>query len=98
MNNLQEVYLENNSLSGIIPDDIYSLQNIGGLKLTGNQISGSIIACLGKVSTLRYLHLAFNRLSSTLPERLWSLQHLLELNVSTNLFSGCIPPEECISN
>ncbi|KAK4717733.1 hypothetical protein R3W88_016071 [Solanum pinnatisectum] len=70
-----------------------NLKNLGALGLSGNQFSGSVPPCLGKVTSLRYVNLAHNRVNSSLPESLGGLSDLIEFNISYNLLSGEIPLE-----
>ncbi|XP_018623140.3 probable LRR receptor-like serine/threonine-protein kinase At3g47570 [Nicotiana tomentosiformis] len=83
-------------ISGTIPDEICSLQNIGDLTVRQNRISGPLPSCLGNLTSLRNLYLASNRLNSSLPESLWSLQDLLIFDAASNSLCGVsrlqVPP------
>ncbi|XP_038715070.1 LRR receptor-like serine/threonine-protein kinase EFR [Tripterygium wilfordii] len=52
-------------------------------------LNGSIPACIGNQSSLRYLNLrSSNNLSSTIPTTLWSLTYVLEVYLHSSSLSG----------
>ena len=90
MSNLEQLWLNNNQLSGSIPVELGDLSNLTFLGLYSNQLSGSIPAELGNMSNLIYLGLNTNQFNGPLP------QSLTNLNLDEFLFSGtalCEPPD-----
>ena len=63
------------------------------LVLSGNRLSGTIPAELGRLTYLKELRLSGNRLSGTIPAELGQLTYLKELYLSSNRLSGTIPVE-----
>ncbi|KAK4348081.1 hypothetical protein RND71_034420 [Anisodus tanguticus] len=90
MQNLQEFYLENNSLGGTIPD-ICSLQNLGSLNLTGNQICGRIHPEAGNLMAVTLIDLSKNDFSGNIPSTMGGLEKLISLSMSHNKLEGAIP-------
>ncbi|KAB2615465.1 LRR receptor-like serine/threonine-protein kinase [Pyrus ussuriensis x Pyrus communis] len=89
LQNLQVLYLNDNELRGHIPYELYQLNNLAELRLDGNQLSGSIISCLGTLSVaLRSLSLGSNLLTSKIPSSLWELKYISYLNLSSNSLVG----------
>lgn len=63
------------------------------LRMSANNLTGSIPPELGSLSELEEIHLPFNGLSGRLPPELKELSRLRHLNVGTNNLTGPIPPE-----
>jgi Leucine-rich repeat (LRR) protein len=61
------LYLNSNQLSDTISSNISQLSSLHDLEISGNHLSGIILAELGNV-TLVYLYLDVNQLTGTLPE------------------------------
>ena len=66
---------------------------VRALRLSRNQLSGSIPAELGRLSRLSDLSLQSNQLSGSIPAELGALSSLTILNLDTNQLSGPIPAE-----
>ncbi|KAI3447103.1 hypothetical protein Pfo_003768 [Paulownia fortunei] len=67
MKQLEEVYLNENNIAGVIPQEVGNLYNLEEFLLAGNNCSGSIPTSLWNVSTLRILSLSDNQLTGNLP-------------------------------
>jgi hypothetical protein len=93
MNNLQELDLSHNSLSGTIPEEISRLTNLVHLRLDSNKLTGPIPSNINSLSQLQIMTLSQNSLSSTIPTSLWDLQNLIELDLSQNSLSGFLPAD-----
>ncbi|CAI7787870.1 unnamed protein product [Closterium sp. NIES-54] len=90
--------LNDNALSGSIPDTISMLTNLNGLDLSNNALTGSIPGSISALSALGALYerctlnLAINKLTGPIPAGLGNLDALNHLNVVSNHLNGTIPP------
>ena len=85
--------LYDNNLSGEIPSELVSLENLVALDLGRNKLSGVIPPDLGSLSSLTYLDLSWNNLSGEIPAELARLSNLTVLHLDLNELSGAIPSE-----
>ena len=82
MNNLQQLDLSNNMLTGALPAEIRHLQNLQILDISNNKMTG-LPAELGQLSKLRVLDASNNQLTG-IPHELGNLQNLEVLDLSGN--------------
>ena len=87
------LYLDDNQLTGEIPEELGSLTNLRALNLEYNQLTGEIPAELGNLTNLRGLYLNSNQLTGEIPAELGNLTNLEELDLSNNQLTGEIPAE-----
>ncbi|KAJ4869373.1 Leucine-rich repeat protein kinase family protein [Raphanus sativus] len=90
--NLNHLFLQYNSISGSIPDDIGNLIGLQTLALSGNQLKGPIPSSFGKLSGLVVFSVHANRMSGEIPYSLGNITGLGKLYLSNNSFEGIIPP------
>ncbi|KAK0576568.1 hypothetical protein LWI29_019848 [Acer saccharum] len=83
--------LENNSFTGIIPQQLGSCQSLTLLNLAQNHLTGSVPGQLGNLNHLQVMKLQLNKLSGEIPIQFMQLQVLSALNISRNLLTGPIP-------
>ncbi|KAL0419348.1 UNVERIFIED_CONTAM: Receptor-like protein 19 [Sesamum radiatum] len=92
---LQFVYLSANSLSGSIPQSLFSLPSLITLTLSKNQLSGRLY----EFPTLQFsniieLDLSSNKLEGQIPESFFTLERLDTLYLSHNFFNGKVQLEK----
>ncbi|XP_006646229.1 probable LRR receptor-like serine/threonine-protein kinase At3g47570 [Oryza brachyantha] len=90
LSRLQILELSNNQLTSEIPMGLWGLQNIVGLDLAGNALTGSLPE-VGNVEAITFMNLSSNQFSGNLPTSLGLLSTLTYLDLSYNSFSGTIP-------
>ena len=85
--------LSANGLSGQMPRELGSLDNLLQLDLSWNQISGPIPPDVGQLQDLRLLYLEGNLLSGSVPPELANLENLRVLHIYGNSPSGQVPQD-----
>ena len=85
------LHLDNNLLSGNIPDCWENWESLQVLSLDNNNLSGMIPTSMGFLTILVSLHLRNNSLSGVIPRALQSCLELRALDLSLNAFHGKIP-------
>ena len=96
---VSEVNLYSNELSGEIPSELGNLTNLETLKLDRNELSGEIPSELGNLTNLETLKLSWHELSGEIPSELGNLTNLETLWLDgnpwswPNALSGEIPSE-----
>ncbi|TXG53143.1 hypothetical protein EZV62_022312 [Acer yangbiense] len=91
LGNLTYLELENNSFTGMIPQQLGSCQSLTLLNLAQNQLTGSMPGQLGNLSHLQVMKLQHNKLSGEIPIQFMQLQVLSALTISWNSLTGPIP-------
>ncbi|CAJ1945092.1 unnamed protein product [Cylindrotheca closterium] len=86
MPNLQVVFLENNNLSGPIPENLGNLKQLHRLHLDDNKFSGKIPRTLGSPPRISELLLHDNLLTGEVPKELGDLNRLQLLTLHYNSF------------
>lgn len=71
------------------------MTSLTDLELSGNLLTGSIPATLGKLHNLQFLELYYNRLTGVIPEELGNLSKLIDIDLSVNQLTGEIPEKLC---
>ncbi|KAI3861516.1 hypothetical protein MKW98_000468 [Papaver atlanticum] len=85
---LQALLIDNNRLSGKLPDSFGKLTKLIRLSAKNNRLTGKIPASLGNLINLQILDLSRNRLSGPVPSELAKLNTMLEtLDLSFNPLS-----------
>jgi hypothetical protein len=83
-------------LTGTIPVQLYSLNNLVELKLTNCAFTGKIATQLGNLGNLKYLSFDNNHLTGTIPSQVCSLNNVWYFSIDINSISGVIP--DCIGS
>jgi len=85
---LMHVFLNDNLLSGALPESLGKLSHLKQLWLQNNSFTGSLPAYFGKLIDLEVLSLGHNEFGGTIPREFNQLQNLQYLDLSSNLLTG----------
>ncbi|KAL5207726.1 hypothetical protein ABZP36_032161 [Zizania latifolia] len=88
---LEELYVDLNSISGSLPDDLFRLPSLRNLFLQENQLSGRMTSRFGNLSSIAKLDISFNSFSGYLPNVFGSLGKLEYFSAQSNFFRGPLP-------
>ncbi|KAK8491673.1 hypothetical protein V6N13_029801 [Hibiscus sabdariffa] len=92
LTNATHVYLQRNSFSGSVPDNIGELMpQLQTLFISRNQISGRLPSSICKMEGLKFLYASNNSLSGEIPSSLTSSCQLVILMLGDNSLRGNIP-------
>mmetsp|Transcript_1597 Transcript_1597/g.2189 ORF Transcript_1597/g.2189 Transcript_1597/m.2189 type:complete len:862 (+) Transcript_1597:203-2788(+) len=89
---LDTLDLSFNNLSGFIPEEVGSLDNLRVLHLNDNRFSGPIPRSLSKLTKLERCVLSWNDLTGIIPSSLGNISSLVVLYLCGNKLSGPVPP------
>ncbi|KAK3120296.1 hypothetical protein QOZ80_9AG0685260 [Eleusine coracana subsp. coracana] len=89
--NMVSIDLSSNNLTGIIPDEIGTLDALVNLNLARNHLTGCVASTVGTMQSLESLDLSRNNFSCEIPTSLANLTFLSYLDLSYNNFTGRIP-------
>jgi len=86
--------LQNNSITGTLPDGLFTLSSLRLLRLDGNpQIGGSIVPGISELQKLEEIRLGTSNIGGALPSALYTLPKLEVLDLSGGQFRGQLPNE-----
>ncbi|KAA8521109.1 hypothetical protein F0562_011738 [Nyssa sinensis] len=85
------IYIENNKLSGHIPNNVGKMTQLDALSLEGNRFSGMIPSSISELTQLTQLKLGGNLLTGMVPDGIRQLKNLTFLSLERNLLSGTLP-------
>ncbi|KAI4342292.1 hypothetical protein MLD38_026932 [Melastoma candidum] len=88
---LQNLSLQENYLSGYLPESLFMLRNLRYLLLRGNSISGTLSNGVGNLSSLVELDISRNFFWGELPDCFASTPKLEHFFAGSNRFSGSLP-------
>ncbi|KAL6201502.1 hypothetical protein ACLB2K_025216 [Fragaria x ananassa] len=89
---LEELFVQENSLEGLVPAGVFNMSSMTTLNLLGNRLKGRIPGNLCRnLPNLQGLNLAYNQFEGSLPSSLEQCKQLLVLALGSNNFSGSIP-------
>ncbi|PQQ19838.1 receptor-like protein 12 [Prunus yedoensis var. nudiflora] len=91
MPKLEEFYISENHLNGIIPPSICKIQNLTVLSLSNNHFSGQLPHAWTSYSQIIIVDAAYNNLSGNIPTSMGLLTSLQILKLNNNNFGGKIP-------
>ncbi|KAK6154884.1 hypothetical protein DH2020_009132 [Rehmannia glutinosa] len=88
---LQEMNLEANNFSGLIPSDIGKLINLKSLILSSNQLTGQLPTSFSELTNLNDFRINDNNLSGRIPDFIQNWKQLVRLVLRNCNISGAIP-------
>ncbi|KAJ3073466.1 hypothetical protein HDU98_001452 [Podochytrium sp. JEL0797] len=88
LRNLSILRLNNNCITGGIPEDIGNLKNLQQLYLGHNRMDGHLPSSLGNLSKLELLQLQHNRFMGEIPAELGQLKSLKFMFLNSNRLIG----------
>ncbi|GMJ16023.1 BRI1 like [Hibiscus trionum] len=91
--NLETLILNNNLISGRIPESISMCTNMIWVSLSGNKLTGEIPSGFGNLPKLAILQLGNNSLTGQIPPELGKCQSLIWLDLNSNDISGALSQE-----
>lgn len=88
---LNTIYLYNNSLDGTIPESLTNCSKLRNLDLSSNPLQAAIPRNIEALSNLEYLDLSHNNLIGIIPPTFPNLTKLYYANLVNNQLEGSIP-------
>ncbi|XP_057978215.1 LRR receptor-like serine/threonine-protein kinase RPK2 [Malania oleifera] len=88
---LRVLVLPFNELSGVIPNEIWGMEQLEVFDLEGNLFTGSLPSQFQGFRNLQVLNLGFNRIAGEMPTSLSNCMNLEILNLAGNQLNGTIP-------
>ncbi|KAG8482012.1 hypothetical protein CXB51_026904 [Gossypium anomalum] len=88
---LVKLSISNNSMSGVIPDNIGEFKSLEFLDVSDNLFSLALPVGIGKLESLRNLSLAGNNFTGSIPDTISGLVSVQSLDLSRNSLSGTLP-------
>eukprot|EP00588_Corethron_pennatum_P011338 CAMPEP_0194266124 /NCGR_PEP_ID=MMETSP0169-20130528/1135_1 /TAXON_ID=218684 /ORGANISM="Corethron pennatum, Strain L29A3" /LENGTH=418 /DNA_ID=CAMNT_0039006735 /DNA_START=65 /DNA_END=1321 /DNA_ORIENTATION=- len=89
--NLEYIRLDNNTLTGTIPDEFGSMQYILNLDFSDNSITGSLPESLFSATSLESLDVGGNQITGTISDSISNLEYLYLFDISRNAIGGSLP-------
>ncbi|KAL7529174.1 hypothetical protein ACHAXR_002830, partial [Thalassiosira sp. AJA248-18] len=96
LNQLRELFLDDNEITGTIPPELGQLTSATYISLADNHIDGVIPPTFGMLSSLERLDVQYNYLFGELPRQMANLP-LAKMKLEGNYFYGDIPDGVCQS-
>ncbi|XP_075481698.1 receptor-like protein kinase BRI1-like 3 [Primulina tabacum] len=91
--NLQTLILNNNFITGTLPNSIVNCTNLIWVSLSSNRLSGQIPSDVGNLVNLAILQLGNNSLTGAIPPGIGRCQSLIWLDLNSNELTGSFPLE-----
>ncbi|KAF7087475.1 hypothetical protein CFC21_090658 [Triticum aestivum] len=90
---LQQLVLEANFFTGVIPSSLSNLSQLGELYLSSNHFIGHIPASFGNFSTLQNLDISNNNLHGRVPLEIFKIPTIFQIDFSFNNLDGQLPTD-----
>ncbi|CAL5359508.1 unnamed protein product [Camellia sinensis] len=85
------VWLDENYISGNIPQEITELVGLSYITIDTNMLTGSIPDSIGKLTNLQKFYLFINNISGEIPYSIGNITGLVSLILEENMLEGSIP-------
>jgi Leucine-rich repeat (LRR) protein len=92
---IQLLHLENNRITGSIPDSLYNASKLSDFVSHTNKMNGTVSPNISNLKLLHRFKIDENNFSGTVPTELGSLPLLDDVSLSGTNLSGQIPSELC---
>ena len=89
---LQELFLQNNTLTGPLPDSFANLR-LSEMDVERNQLTGNPFSILTQIPNLSRLRISSNNFSGNLPASIAVWDRMVEFWLADNFFTGTLPAE-----
>lgn len=93
LNGYLELHLNDNNLTGNIPESINMLSSLKVMNLTSNNLEGIIPPEIGEMTSLELLYLSNNPLSGSIPFQVNYLNFLKSVDIAFTSITGTIPTQ-----
>ncbi|KAG7630165.1 Leucine-rich repeat [Arabidopsis suecica] len=90
MNQLTNLYVDSNELTGIFPLSLLNLKQLSDLSLSRNQFTGTLPSNMSSLSNLEYFEAWGNAFTGTLPSSLFTIPSLTSINLRNNHLNGTL--------
>lgn len=85
------IALLNNNLTGPLPQELFAMEVLRVLNLSGNNISGSLPETIPGLRALQQLYMQDNQINSKIPAAFGNLTQLTAIDLGRNKFYGTLP-------
>ncbi|KAM0002394.1 putative non-specific serine/threonine protein kinase [Helianthus debilis subsp. tardiflorus] len=94
LSELQDLVLNNNQFSGLVPQTLFNQSSIRRIQLSFNSFSGTLPDDMcDQLVKLRLFFISGNKFTGPIPSSINKCRQLRYLSMSTNNFNGSIPRE-----
>ncbi|KAI3903393.1 hypothetical protein MKW98_032047 [Papaver atlanticum] len=90
---LETLILNDNLMTGTLPDSLGACTKLLWVSLSTNRISGNIPSGIGNLKNLAILQLGNNLLDGDIPPELGNCESLIWLDLNSNALTGSLPPQ-----
>ncbi|MCL7031725.1 hypothetical protein MKW94_030409 [Papaver nudicaule] len=91
--NLETLILNNNLMTGTLPESLGACTRLLWVSLSTNKIGGRIPSGIGNLKNLAILQLGNNLLDGDIPPELGNCKSLIWLDLNSNALTGSLPPQ-----
>ena len=93
LKNLTNLHLADNFIWGELPEELFNLTHLVKLKISHNELTGTLLAKIGNLANLETLHCYGNYFNGQIPSTIGNLVKLVSLDLAENDFTGTLPSQ-----